>query len=84
MGKNRFSGFIYFLMGSLLLIAGILMLAYDIHKVGQHYLTQQQTAVGGLFVIFVSLVILLVGYFSLSPFSKLREFFEGTSSKRKP
>lgn len=58
------------------------MLVYDISKVGQHYLTQQQTAVGGYFVIFIGFLSLAIGYFSLSPFNKVREFIEGTRRKR--
>jgi hypothetical protein len=83
MGKNRFSGVIYFIFGFLSLVTGIIMLVFDTTKVGQHYLTLHQTAVGGYFVIFVSIVLLLVGYFCLSPFSKIREFIEGTGKKRK-
>ncbi len=59
------------------------MLAFEIYKVGKHYLTQQQTSVGGYFVIFISLITILVGYYSLSPFSKLREFIEGTGKRNK-
>jgi hypothetical protein len=57
------------------------MLVFDIQKVGQHYLTTQQTEVGGGFVIFVSMVCFVVGCFALSPFSKIREFIEGTKRK---
>lgn len=83
MGRNKFSGAIYFIIGSLLLVAGIIMLVFDITKVGNHYLTQQQSAVGGFFVIFISIIILVIGYFCLSPFSKLREFFEGTGKRKR-
>ncbi len=79
--KERFSGAIYFIFGSLLFIAGIIMLIFDINKLGKHYLTQQQTSVGGYFVIFVSLVSIIIGYFSLSPFNKIREYIEGTGKK---
>lgn len=83
MSQNRFSGAIYFIFGFLFLFTGIIMLVFDTSKVGQHYLTQQQAAVGGYFVIFVSLVLFGTGYFCLSPFSRLREFVEGTRRKRK-
>ncbi|WKV11493.1 hypothetical protein [Marivirga harenae] len=83
MSRNKFSGAIYFIIGSLLLVAGIIMLVFDITKVGNHYLTQQQSAVGGFFVIFVSLIILIIGYFCLSPFSKIREFIEGTGKRKR-
>jgi hypothetical protein len=82
MSQNRFSGANYFIFGCLFLVTGIIMLVFDISKVGQHYLTQQQTAVGGYFVIFISLVLFGIGYFCLSPFSKVREFLEGTGRKR--
>ncbi|HET8861276.1 hypothetical protein [Marivirga sp.] len=82
MSQNRFSGAIYFIFGFLFLVTGIAMLVYDISKVGQHYLTQQQTAVGGYFVIFIGFLSLAIGYFSLSPFNKVREFIEGTRRKR--
>ena len=79
---NSFESFLYFFFGLLLLAVGVIMLVFDIQKVGQHYLTQQQSAVGGGFVIFVSIVIFIVAYYSLSPFSKIREFIEGNKSKK--
>lgn len=83
MGNKKFSGAIYFIFDLLLLVTGIIMLVFDINKVGKHYLTLQQTSVGGYFVIFISLINILIGYYSLSPFNKLREFVEGTGKKNK-
>ena len=81
--KNRigFDTFLYFFFGISFLVIGVIMVVFDIHKVGRHNLTTQQTALGGGFVIFISLVCFYVGYYFLTPFSKIREFIEGTKRK---
>jgi hypothetical protein len=67
------------------MITGIIILAFDIVKAGRHYLTQQDGAIGGTIIIMLSILLFVVCYYSLSPFSKIREFFEGTSkTKDKP
>jgi len=81
--KGNRSALFYLVIGLLLVGSGILMLAFDIVKIGRHYLTQQQGTIGGTIVIFIGLLIVLVGYFSLSPVSKIREFFEGKSRIKK-
>ncbi len=58
------------------------MLIFDITKTGHHYLTLQHKVVGGVVIIFVGIIAFVVGYFSLSPFSKFRRFFEGGFRKR--
>lgn len=63
--------------GVLLIIWGIIMLVNDLVGYGVHYLTQQFTAGGGWLLILIGLILLGVSYFSLSPFSKIRKFFEG-------
>jgi hypothetical protein len=83
--RGNKSGLFYLAIGFLFVLAGILMLVFDIVKVGKHYLTQQQGTIGGTIIIFLGLLTFLIGYFNLSPFSKIREFFEGgrKSKKRK-
>jgi len=66
-----------FIIGTLLIVTGVVMLVFDIVKVGRHYLTQQKGTIGGTIVILLGFLTGIVGYFSLSPFSKIREFFEG-------
>jgi len=66
----------YFIIGCLLILTGIYMLINDVIGVGRHYLTQQPSVLGGWLVIFVGVLILVIGYFSLSPFSKIRNFFK--------
>ena len=75
--------FLFLITGVLLISTGALMLFFDIVNVGRSLLTQQQGTIGGTIVIFAGLLILIVGYFSLSPFSKIREFFEGKSRTKR-
>ena len=79
----NWSAIFYFVVSILLVATGLIMLAFDITKVGSHYLTQQKSAIGGYIVIFIGLVGLLVGYYSLSPLGKIRSFFEGSVKTKK-
>lgn len=63
--------------------SGIFMLIRNLVIGGVYARTNQITGFGGWFLILFGLVFLVVAYFSLSPFSPIREFFEGDKSKRK-
>lgn len=41
------------------------------------------SATGGHLIILVGIIFLIVSYFSLSPFSKIRKFFEGGVKRSK-
>ena len=64
------------ILAVLFIVGGIIMLVKDLVAVGINR-ALQFSAVGGYLLILVGLVFLLVTYFSLSPFSKIRQFFEG-------
>jgi hypothetical protein len=64
----------------LLMILGIRMMINNAYIIGiKRNLSLH--AVGGPFLILLSLVFFYVAYHSLSPFSKIREFIEGKSKK---
>ena len=67
----------------LLIATGVVMLIFDITKTGRHYLTQQNSAIGGAIVIFVGVIGAVIGYYSLSPFGRVRKFFEESLEMRK-
>ena len=64
------------------------MIAYGIWMIiskkvgsGTHRLTQQDTGAGGELLILIGLILTVIAYLSLSPFSRLRSFFEGKRKK---
>lgn len=63
--------------GLIIILFGALISLSNIYGTGKHYLTQQHMIYGGGYLIVLGSVLLISGYFSLSPFSKIREFFEG-------
>lgn len=63
------------------IVGGIVMLANNLVGVGRHYLTTQLTVGGGYLFILIGLILLVVFYFTLSPFGKIRNFLEGGSKK---
>ena len=65
------------LLGVIFFIWGILMLVKDLYGVNFRSRYMQYDAIGGELVILFGLVFVLVAYFSLSPFSKIRSFIEG-------
>lgn len=60
---------------------GIIMAIKNQVVVGINSRTMQFSAVGGYLLIFVGIIFLAVSYFSLSPFGKIRRFFEGVAKK---
>jgi hypothetical protein len=56
---------------------GLYLTINNLIIVGTYSRTMQPTAKGGGIYIFVGLIFLVVTYFSISPFSRLRQFIEG-------
>ena len=79
MGKKKikWESLLCFSIAIIMILLGILMIVLDHVISGKHYLTQQNSTIGGVSIILIGIIILIVGYYSLSPFSKIREFFEG-------
>jgi hypothetical protein len=76
--KNINSGFWAFLVIATCITAyGIWMIVVDRVAVGVSSRTFQPTGFGGHLLIFLGVVFYVIAYYSLSPFSKLREFLEG-------
>ena len=71
----------YFVIGIIQIALGVLMILENVSIVGRDYLTQEGTVTSGYFLISVGLLIIWVGYYSLSPFSKIRKFIEGNIFK---
>ena len=81
--RGRDTGFLPFLLLAVLFIlGGVTMEVKNQVAVGFSSRTKQFTAVGGYLLIFIGSVFLIVSYYSLSPNSKIREFFEGRISVR--
>lgn len=69
------------LLGVCSLTGGIVMIAKDLVAIGIDR-TLQKTGFGGYLPILIGIVFLIVTYYSLSPFSKVREFFEKRRKKK--
>ena len=61
---------IYFIAG------GVIMLRDDLVAFGVNSRTLSSSGFGGHLLILAGLIFLVVAYFSLSPFGKIRRFFE--------
>jgi hypothetical protein len=69
------------LLGVFSLIWGIVMIAKDLVAIGINR-TLQKTGFGGCLPILIGIVFLIVTYYSLSPYSRIREFFEKRRKKK--
>ena len=72
-----------FVIAILFLGAGAFMLIRKLIVVGLRGRDNQPTGFGGEYLIFAGVIFLVVAYFSLSPFSPIREFLEGKRQKNK-
>jgi len=64
------------------LIIGIAMITNDLVAVGINR-TMQESGFGGYLLLLIGIVFIVVTYFSLSPFSRIRKFLEDNWKKRK-
>ena len=82
--KTKVSGVLATLiLGFGFLICGVVMIAKDLVAVGINIRTMQESGFGGYLLLLIGIVFLIVTYFSLSPFGRIRKFFEDDSKKRK-
>ncbi|WP_188500032.1 hypothetical protein [Pontibacter amylolyticus] len=82
--KTNKSDFINTLIAAIvLLVSGVWMILTDKVAVGVHSKTLSVSGYGGHLLILVSLIFFYVAYHCLSPFSKIRRFFEGRRRKKK-
>jgi phosphotransferase system glucose/maltose/N-acetylglucosamine-specific IIC component len=78
--ENKRSGEVLYLVISILLsISGLTMLIGDKAVLGIDYLTQLPSGYSGYFLILIGTIFFVIYYFTLSPFSRIRKFFEGGS-----
>jgi amino acid transporter len=77
------SALFQFVIAIVFMGSGIFMLIRNLVVGGVYARTNQTSGFGGWFLMLFGLVFLVVAYFSLSPFSRMREFFEGNKSKGK-
>lgn len=61
----------------LFIIGGIIMIAKDLVAFGVNSRTQMLSGFGGHLLILIGSIFMVVAYYSLSPFSRIRRFFEG-------
>lgn len=71
------------LLGVVFIVWGIIMITNNLYGVGFREEYGSYSVVGGQLFIFVGLIFLIVAYFNLSPFNKIRKFFEGGLFKRR-
>lgn len=71
------------LLSMLLIIAGVIMIIEKMVGVGFRAMYAKTSGAGGELFIFVGIILLVVTYFSISPFSKFRQLFEGSTRRKK-
>lgn len=70
-------------MALMLISSGIIMIRDNLVAYGINSRTLSPSGFGGTLLILVGCILLLVAYFSLSPFGKIRTFLEGGNRKKK-
>lgn len=55
---------------------GVYMIREKVVAIGSHRLTQQYTAAGGEYYIFMGIIVLIIWYLSLPHFSRIKRFFK--------
>ncbi len=80
--KDRVWGLVGMIVFSLFLIGwGIYLMVSNKYAKGYDHYTQQATGSGGEYFILFGIIFGIVTYFTLSPFSKFRSFFERRRKK---
>ncbi|RIJ42476.1 hypothetical protein D1627_00990 [Pontibacter oryzae] len=80
--KDRIGTISSFIMAIVFIIWGIKMIVYKLVAIGVNSRTLSPSGFGGELLILIGLIFLVVAYYSLSPFSKIRQFFEGDFKNR--
>jgi hypothetical protein len=83
MRDKSFNYLVTLLLGVIFLGWGIVMITNNLYAIGIRLQYSSYSAIDGYLLIFVSMIFFIVTYFSLSPFNKIRIFFEGGSTKKK-
>ncbi|SFF99480.1 hypothetical protein [Pontibacter chinhatensis] len=80
--KDKVGSISLFMLAVVLIIWGIMMIVYNLVAVGVNSRTLSPSGFGGELLILLGLILLVVAYYSLSPFSKIRQFLEGDLKNR--
>lgn len=81
--KTDFYSFLLSLsLGIVFILCGTFMILNNLIGYGIRSLTQNQSAISGHLFILIGILFLVVSYFSLSPFGRIRKFIEGSIKKR--
>lgn len=75
--KDHIWGIIGATIFSIFLIGwGIYMLVSGKYAKGYDHYVQQETGAGGEYYILIGVILIVITYFTLSPFGKIRRFFD--------
>jgi hypothetical protein len=77
--KNNCVGFFFAIV---FIVAGITMISKNLVAAGVNSRTQSLSGFGGHLLILIGFIFLVVGYYGLSPYSKVRQFFEGSPIRK--
>jgi hypothetical protein len=75
--------FVFLTLALQCIIGGIIMISKDLVAVGVNSRTLSVSGFGGHLLILGGCIFLVVAYYTLSPFSKIRSYFEGGTKKGK-
>lgn len=82
MKENPWSYFPILLLAVVFIILGIIMIANDLYGVGFREEYNSYSAISGHYLVLAGVLFLIITYFCLSPFNKIRMFVEGGFRKR--
>lgn len=74
--------FFQFIVALMLILSGVFLLIKKLVVGGIYSRNNQETGFGGWLLILFGVILLVVAYYTLSPFSKIRQFFEGNSKNK--
>ena len=83
MKSSKTDLFVFLTLALQFIIGGIIMLSKDLVAVGVNSRTLSVSGFGGHLLILIGCIFLIVAYYTLSPFSKIRRFIEGGIGKGK-
>ena len=82
MKENPWSYFPILLLAVVFISLGIIMIANDLYGVGFREEYNSYSAISGHYLVLAGVLFLIITYFCLSPFNKIRMFVEGGLRKR--
>ena len=80
---KKYGDIFWFIISLLLILMGIYLIVEDKAILSRNQRFQKDTVYGGYFLIILGAIFSLVWFYTISPFSSFRKFFEGGKKQKK-